>query len=1299
MATQQQGQSEKLPPDQRDSREEMQIHGNCVSISTNQQHEMQVDSGTVGDQSDGDGGGDGKDQKKDSSFKYYLRVFTYNDLRGWIFNVLAFIAMIAAGTLLPIMDVVFGKFINAFNGFVNGTLSPAGYRSEVGKYSLYFVYLFVAKFVLTYLWTMLISMTSIRTTKALRIDFVRQTLRQEVSFFDSPSSSISGQITTNGNLINHGISEKLGLIITGLSTFVTAFIVAFAVQWKLTLIVICIIPVNVVVTVVCVVIDIGYEYAMFDIYSRSGSLAEEAFATIRTAHAFWAFPKLSKRFTSILDEAGTIGAKKSLVYAILFPTEFFCIFSGYGLAFWQGIKMYSTGEITQPGTVVTVIFAVLVAATALTQIAPQTIAISKATAAAQEMFQMIDRESKIDSLSEEGENIPNFRGDIQLRGVRFAYPSRPDVSVLHALDLDIPADKTTALVGASGSGKSTIFGLLERWYEPSGGSITLDGHPVEDLNLKWLRTNIRMVQQEPTLFSGSIFQNVVDGLTGTDMVNLQENEKRKLVIEACKSAYAHDFIERLPSGYDTFIGERGASLSGGQKQRVVIARSIISNPKVLMLDEATSALDPNAEKIVQQALNNVAKGRTMIVIAHRLSTVRDADNIIVMAKGATVEQGSHSELIGFGGAYSRLVRLQDLGHGGVAPQDEAETDKEEPLAALETVLSRASAHGTHDISSDKLINHGLLKCLFIMVKEQRSMWWPNGAVLIAISVLGGLTYPTLAILFSRTMDAFAAVDVAKGNFYSLMFFVVALANLVIYAAGGWVANSIGQYVMKVYRGEIFNNTLRQDMTFFDNPNHGTGALVSRLSTEPTSLQELLSMNVALIMINIVTVLSSAILAIVYGWKLGLALVFGALPVLVVSGYARVRLEYKFDDDTAARFAKSSNLASEAVLGIRTVSSLALEGAVIERYSSALEGLAKEAIASLGWKMLFYALSQSASFLAMALGFWYGGRLVSTGEYTTDQFYVIFIGVIFSGESAAVLFQYTTSVSKARTAINYILQLRQQVVLRDDEGDERDSSSSASEKTLEKKGPEVVCDAVGFAYPRRPKLQVLQDIDIKMVSGSMVALVGASGCGKSTMIALLERFYDPTVGELRSDGQNIKTRDRRLYRHDIALVQQEPVLYQGSIRDNISLGLETGIPSDDAIVESLKQANIYDFVASLPEGLNTPCGNQGLSLSGGQRQRIAIARALIRSPRLLLLDEATSALDTESEKVVKGALDRAAQGRTTVAVAHRLSTIRDADVIIVFARGRVAQMGTHEELVARRGLYYEMVLGQSLDREA
>ncbi|KAK2672972.1 AAA ATPase domain [Fusarium oxysporum f. sp. vasinfectum] len=1245
----------------------------------------------------GDEKGDTKEEKKDTSFKYYLRVFTYNDRLGWILNSIAFVAMIAAGTILPLMDLVFGKFINVFTDFATGVLSPAGYRSEVSKYrycllaivcirkltidSLYFIYLFIAKFALTYLWTILVSIAAINTTKALRVDFVRSTLRQEVAFFDSPSSSIPGQITTNGNLINQGISEKFGITIAALSTFVSAFVVAFAVQWKLTLIVLAIIPVNLVVTIICVAIDTGYEYAMFDVYSRSSSLAEEAFSTIRTAHAFWAFPKLSKRFTNTLEEARRIGHKKSWVYMILFPTEFFCIFAGYGLAFWQGMRMYSEGEITQPGTVVTVIFAVLVAATALTQIAPQTIAISKATAAAQEMFEMIDRKSEIDALSQEGDKIPDFKGDIQFRGVRFAYPSRANVEILHSLNLDIPADQTTALVGASGSGKSTIFGLLERWYMPSAGSITLDGRPVESLNLQWLRTNIRMVQQEPTLFSGTIYQNVVDGLTGTPMVDLSEEEKKRMVVDACKSAYAHDFIETLPNGYDTWIGERGASLSGGQKQRVVIARSIISNPKVLMLDEATSALDPNAEKIVQQALNNVAKGRTMIVIAHRLSTIRDADNIIVMAKGETIEQGSHDSLIERGGTYSRLVRLQDLGKGSASSDDEdSETDMEEPVAGLDPVLSRASQHATADISQDDGINYGLLKGLWLVIKEQRSLWF-SGFILVIISLLGGGTYPALAILFSKTMKAFETIDVSEANFFSLMFFVVALANFVIYAVAGWVCNEIGQHVMTVYRGELFDNTLRQDMVFFDDPNRGTGALVSRLAAEPTSLQELLSMNLSLIMINIVTVLSSSVLAIAYGWKLGLVLTLCALPVLVGSGYVRIRLEYKFDDDTAGRFAKSSSLASEAVLGIRTVSSLALERAVIERYSSALEGLAKEAIAGLGWKMLFYSFSQSASFLAMALGFWYGGRLVSFGEYTTDQFYVIFIAVVFSGETSAMLFQYTTSITKARTAINYIFQQRRQKALHDNA--DNGPGASGSEKSSEK-GIDVSCEEITFAYPRRPKLQVLKGVDISIESGKMVALVGASGCGKSTMIALLERFYDPTSGMLLADGEDIKMKDRRLHRRDIALVQQEPVLYQGSIRDNISLGIEEGVPSDDEIIEACKQANVYEFVSSLPEGLTTPCGNQGLSLSGGQRQRIAIARALIRKPRLLLLDEATSALDTESEKVVKEALDRAAEGRTTVAVAHRLSTIRDADVICVFAGGKIVERGRHEELVAKRG---------------
>ncbi|KAM4065655.1 ABC transporter transmembrane domain-containing protein [Hirsutella rhossiliensis] len=1282
------------------------------------------DGGAVGGKrGDGDGGGP---QDSSSSFKYLLRVFAYNDAMGWVMNAVALACVVVSGTALPLMDIVFGQFVNVFNGFVAGTMSPAAYRAEVARYSLYFVYIFIGKFALTYIWTaglirgqkqVLVNVTAIQATKKLRVDFLRQLLRQEMAFFDTPSMSTSSQITTNSNLINIGISEKLGLTIQGVASFITAFIVAFAVQWKLTLIVVAIVPLNLAVTVACIMRDAWLEYNMFEIYSESGSLAEEALVSIRTAHAFWAFPGLVRRFGAILDRAKRVGDKKSLVYAILFPVEFFCVISGYALAFWQGMRMYSSGEIQNPGTVVTVIFAVLVAAQALTQVAPQTMAISRAAAAAQDVFAIIDRQSATDSLSHDGERIPDFQGDIRLRGVRFAYPSRPGAAVLRGLDLDVPAGRTTALVGPSGCGKSTIFGILERWYPVEAGStVTFDGRDLAGLNLQWLRTQVRLVHQEPTLFSGTVFQNVADGLTGINTECLDCAERMRLVTEACKAAYAHDFIESLPNGYETKIGERGASLSGGQKQRIVIARSIISNPKVLLLDEATSALDPSAEKIVQAALNNVARGRTMVVIAHRLSTVRDADNIVVMSKGQAVESGSHAQLLARGGAYARLVQAQDLGQG--ADRADGDDDAAAPAkgaapAALELTPTRSSAApGAAAQGGDG--RYGLLHGLLLILREQRPLWWHLAATLVCC-VVGGGTYPALAILVSKAIVAFQTVDVARGNFFALLFFVIALVNFVAYLFVGWFANVLAQTVMLHYRTEVFNNTLRQDMSFFDRPENSTGALVSRIATEPTSLQELLSANVALLAMNAVNLLSSSVLAIVYGWKLGLVLVLGALPALVSAGYIRIRLESRFEQDIAARFAHSSGIASEAVIGIRTVSSLALERVVIARYEADLQGIATRAVGDLGGKMLFYALSQSISFLAMALGFWYGGRLVSTGEYSNGQFYIVFMAVVYSAEAAAMLFQYTTSITKAQTAINYILGLRRDLELVDEEHDADNGAESptyggngAGEKDAPAHGIEVQCESLEFAYPLRPRHRVLRGLELGVGPGQMVALVGASGCGKSTVVALLERFYDPTAGTVRAHGRDVRTLGRRRYRRDVALVQQEPVLYQGSIRDNVALGARDGGGtgaegepplSEDDIIAACRAANAWDFVASLPQGLDTPCGPQGLSLSGGQRQRIAIARALARRPQLLLLDEATSALDSASEAAIKQALARAATGRTTVAVAHRLSTVRHADAIAVVARGAVAELGSHDELIARRGLYYQMVLCQSLDREA
>ncbi|EGC42005.1 multidrug resistance protein [Histoplasma capsulatum var. duboisii H88] len=1190
--------------------------------------------------------------KEEGGFGDLLRVFSYTDSTAWALYVVSFVTALAAGAAMPLMTLVFGGFVTTITDFATGVGAPDHFRSEVNRLALYFIYLFAGKFALTYIFTVAITIAGIRTTKALRVDFLEKTLRQDVSFFDSSNQGATAMhVTTNGNLVNQGIAEKLALTIQATSTFFSGFIIAFVVQWKLTLIGICIIPVIIAAMVICIAIDTKQETTILGFYSKAGALAEEAFSSIRTVQAFWAHPRLAKSYNDFLQLAHLEGNKKSPNYGFLFSTEFFCTYSAYGLIFWQGVRLFAKGEIENSGKIVTVLFSIIISATGISQMAPHSIAFSKAASAASELFKTIDRHSEIDPLSGDGLRPTDLNGDIEIKDVHFSYPSRASFPVLCGLDLHIPAGKTTALVGHSGCGKSTIIALLERWYNPSSGTLTLDGRNIDQLNLHWLRTKIRLVQQEPVLFNGTVFQNVCHGLVGTEAADIPESEKMEHVINACKLANAHDFIEELPEGYNTEIGERASMLSGGQKQRIAIARSIISNPKVLLLDEATSALDPHAEKAVQRAIDQVSEHRTTIVIAHKLATIRNADNIAVMSAGKVVEQGTHDELVAAGGAYAHLVGAQDLGDKvdeepgedslGVA---ESTTPMKGGVSLLRSTTTRSAVgptEATVEGSERPLyeMKHSLLKCLYIFLKEQKGTKFQY--VLVVIScIAGGLTYPAQAVLFSRLVSVFTLQGSAmldRGDFFSLMFFMVAIGNFIAYFLLGYVSNRIAQVVNHRFRLEIFETILRQDMEFFDKPENAVGSLTSNLTTKPTQLQELLGFNMPLMIIVIVNLASSCILALIVGWKLGLVTIFGGLPPLLICGYLRIRLEMKFESLTGDRFAKSAALASEAVSSIRTVASLALENYILTKYHGSMNGIVKRSIRN--------------------------------------------------------VLNPLKGITNAHIAGNYMLWLRSlkpQIQAHDDSAD----------PDLEKK-PDgdglLALEDLEFAYPQRPNARVLRGINVTIKPNSFAAFVGASGCGKSTIISLLERFYDPSSGCIKFDKNDISKLCPREYRRRVALVQQEPTLYQGSIRDNIAMGLETEA-TQEQIEEAARQSNAFTFISSLPDGFNTLCGSRGTQMSGGQRQRIAIARALIRAPKLLLLDEATSALDTDSEKVVQEALEKASSGRTTVAVAHRLSTIKNATVIFVFGRGKVLESGTHAQLLAKKGIYYEMCLAQSLDQK-
>uniref|UniRef100_A0A453FAA4 Uncharacterized protein n=1 Tax=Aegilops tauschii subsp. strangulata TaxID=200361 RepID=A0A453FAA4_AEGTS len=1162
-------------------------------------------------------GRDGEEKKEGGHGKRvsFTGMFRYADRTDQLLMLVGTLAALANGVSQPLMTVIFGDMIDAFGGATSDNV-----LHRVNKAVLSFVYLGIGTAVVSFLQVACWTITGERQATRVRSLYLKSVLRQDISFFDveMTTGQIVSRMSGDTVLVQDAIGEKVGKFLQLVATFIGGFVVAFVKGWLLSLVMLaCIPPVVIaggaVAKVLSTISSKGQES-----YSDAANVVEQTIGSIKTVASFNGEKQAIGDYNKLINKAYKTTVKEGLANGFGMGSVFFIFFSSYGLAIWYGGKLILTKGYTG-GEVISILFAIMTGAMSLGNATPCMTAFAEGQSAAHRLFTTIKRKPEIDPDDKTGRQLEDIKGDVELRDVYFSYPARPEQLIFDGFSLHVSSGTTMAIVGESGSGKSTVISLVERFYDPQAGEVLIDGINIKSLQLDSVRGKIGLVSQEPLLFMTSIKDNITYGKEGATI----EEIKR-----AAELSNAANFIDKLPNGYDTMVGQRGAQLSGGQKQRIAIARAIIKNPKILLLDEATSALDVESERIVQEALNRIMVDRTTLVVAHRLTTVRNADCISVVQQGKIVEQGPHDELVvNPDGAYSQLIRLQEhneeeqkVDHRRLDPRSKSTS------LSLKRSISRGSAGNSSRNS------------------------------------------------FNLSFGLPGAVELPEGNDTHGENHTEQDGELFLFGIAG------GKLIERI-RAMSFRSIVHQEVAWFDDPKNSSGALGARLSVDALNVRRLVGDNLALTVQIISTLITGFVIAMIADWKLSL-IILCVIPLVGLQGYAQVKFLKGFSQDAKMMYEDASQVATDAISSIRTVASFCSEKRITRIYddkceASMSQGVRTGVVGGIGFGFSFLML-----YLTYGLCFYVGAQFVRHGQSSFGDVFKVFFALVLATIGVSQTSAMATDSTKAKDSAISIFALL-------DRKSEIDSSRNEGLTLDEVKG-NIDFQHVSFKYPTRPDIQIFSDFTLHIPSGKTVALVGESGSGKSTVIGLLERFYNPDSGTISLDGVEIKSLNINWLRDQTGLVSQEPVLFNDTIRANIAYGKD-GEVTEEELIAAAKASNAHEFISSLPQGYDTTVGERGIQLSGGQKQRVAIARAILKDPKILLLDEATSALDAESERIVQDALDNVMVGRTTVVVAHRLSTIKGADIIAVLKDGAIVEKGRHEVLMnIKDGVYASLV---------
>ena len=1095
-------------------------------------------------------------------------------------------------------------------------------------------------------------------------------LRQEQGWFDANNAyEFSTKVQAQFEQIALGLGEKFGILLQAVSQIICGIIIAFYKSWQLTLVMLAISPLIFLCVVLLVILIRKPAIGSRKTYEKAGGAAEEMLYNIKTITSFSNYEFEIARFNKMIGIVHYFDRKKAFVLGATIGAALFFIYLTFFVSTMYSRKLIgedvwndNTSAPFTLGDIVTVTFATLVAVLSVGFTAPNLKIIQESAIASSDYFTLYEREPQMDfSQSIEKPPREQILGKIEFKDVDFYYPSDPTKRmILKKINITIEPGKKVALVGESGCGKSTTVNLIERLYEATGGEVLIDGINIKNYDLPYLRSCIGYVQQEPVLFNKPIRDNVI---FGRDDLIKQLGDPETLVQKAIEDAYAAEFVNETKEGLDYVVGIKGGKLSGGQKQRVAIARAIVCDPKILILDEATSALDLKSEKEVQRALDHISeKNVTTVIIAHRLSTIKNADLIYAIRDGEVLEVGTHQELLAKGGYYYGLVKSQvgqEEDEKKEATMDKVETIK--TLAKHQSKTNYRDVQRAHDQLVEKEgVSHGE------MFKLLRNNKCDLALGIIGSLGAGGIT-PLTGYVLSRAFTC-----VASGHYHGiwhesltwcfifLVFVFLKLCKL----------ETLGSAITCNMKKEVVEKYLSLHVAYFDIDDNSPGALLTKLSIDTTQLNSIILTLVGDVLTSVGNVITGLTIGFIYDWRLTLISIC-FIPFIVtafVIAKDSVRAVTKKKDNRTD--IEAGAMLSECVINTKTIFSFNFQQPAVDMYLGLLLDETTQYIKDSLWKGFFLGFGAFATYACNATIFYSAKEFILKFSLSFDDFMYAACSLFMMVAGLSVGLNGISDYPKAKRAfISVFKTMRTQSLippfLRDNQG-------KIEPENMQGK---IEFRNVTFAYPTKPEIDVLKGVSFVIYPGQSAGMVGYSGCGKSTIIQLIERFYEVEDGngEILIDDINIKDYNIYSLRKRIGLVSQEPVLFKRSVYENILYGRLDA--SKEEVLAAAKAAAIEKFFDKKQMGTKED------PVSGGEKQRLAIARAFLKDPIILLLDEATSALDKESEKSVQQSIDILQKGRTSIAVAHRLSTIQNSSIILVMEAGKLVEQGTHQELLA------------------